>query len=344
MSPQFVDFDADGQLDIVAGTFDGSPHVAFGTAKGWKQPEQILDKNGERIVMNQFWNFTTKKWDSTTRCDPVGRGVQNGHLTSAWAADMDGDGDLDLLLGDHQAGQVMLRTNEGKAQKPAFATQNVQVLADGEPLIVPGTVTTLRLVDWNGDGLQDLLLGSMGDAYNDGAGGGVYVHLNTGTAKTPKFGDPTTLIAASPKGAKEPTRPDAGLYMDIGDHDGDADLDLIVGGYSVFTPDAPKLDAQQKARAAELQAKIEALNEESNAFYESLGEAVKDLDEEEAEKKRTQMVQEKRQELEARGKQLTELQAELDPLVPGQKRKSFTWFYENLAKGSAAARDADARK
>ena len=57
MSPQFVDFDADGRLDIVAGIFDGSPHLARGTDKGWSKPEQILDKNGARIVLNAFWNF-----------------------------------------------------------------------------------------------------------------------------------------------------------------------------------------------------------------------------------------------------------------------------------------------
>ena len=72
MSPQFVDFNGDGKLDIVAGTFDGSPHVAYATDKGWKQPEQILDRSGARIMANEFWNFDTKKWDSTTRCDPEG--------------------------------------------------------------------------------------------------------------------------------------------------------------------------------------------------------------------------------------------------------------------------------
>jgi hypothetical protein len=56
MSPQFVDFDSDGRLDVVAGTFDGSPHVAYATEKGWKQPVHVLDGKGERILLNQFWN------------------------------------------------------------------------------------------------------------------------------------------------------------------------------------------------------------------------------------------------------------------------------------------------
>src|SRR5687767_6726032 len=153
MSPQFVDFNADGNLDIVAGTFDGSPHVAYGTGKGWKQPEQILDQNGARIVMNQFWNFDTKKWDSTTRCDEAGKAPANEHLTSAVAMDWDGDGDLDLLLGDHNDGRLYRRMNEGAKDKHRFATVNLPVLAGGEPLRLPGTIATIRLFDWNRDGL-----------------------------------------------------------------------------------------------------------------------------------------------------------------------------------------------
>src|SRR5678815_273786 len=106
MSPQFVDFNADGNLDIVAGTFDGSPHVAFGTGTGWKQPEQILDRKGARIVLNMFWNFDAKKWDDTTRCDPPKHSLPNGQCTSAWAMDWDGDGDLDFLLGDYKSGYL----------------------------------------------------------------------------------------------------------------------------------------------------------------------------------------------------------------------------------------------
>src|SRR5262245_5779170 len=99
MSPQFVDFDHDGRLDIVAGTYCGSPYVAIGSESGWRQPVPILDGNGERIVLNMFWNYDTKKWDETTRCDPHGHSLERGHGTSAFAWDCDGDGDLDLLLG-----------------------------------------------------------------------------------------------------------------------------------------------------------------------------------------------------------------------------------------------------
>ncbi len=336
MSPQFVDFDADGDLDVVAGIFDGSPHVAFGDGNGWKQPQQILDKNGERIVMNAFWNFDAKKWDETKRCDPEDTAVQEGHLTSAWAADLDGDGDLDLLLGDHKGGQVMARMNDGTSREPAFATRNVPVLAGGEPLIVPGTVTTLRLVDWNGDGTQDLLLGGMR--------GGVFLCVNTGTDAAPRFAAATVLIEADQDPQQAPTRPNSGLYMDCGDIDADGDLDLIVGGYSEWRPADPVLDAGQKKRAVELRKQLDAIGDEMRAFSERLNQAVAGLDDESAAAKRKEFLATHAEELSERNARRAALQDELDPLVPGPKRKSFTWLYENLARGAAGPSDAGLRR
>src|SRR6185436_6520497 len=112
-------------------TFDGSPHVALGTGKGWKQPEQILDRTGQRIMLNQFWNFDTKKWETTHRCDPPGAksDPREAHMTSAVAMDWEGDGDLDLLLGDHTIGGVFLRKNDGTPKQHAFAERNEIVLA-----------------------------------------------------------------------------------------------------------------------------------------------------------------------------------------------------------------------
>ena len=236
MSPQFVDFNADGHTDIVAATFSGSPYVALGDGEGFHQPEQILDKEGERIVLNQFWNYDDKKWDDTSRCDPIdGARGKKGHLTSAWAMDWDHDGDLDLLLGDYADGRLYLRMNEGDRQQPSFATHNVVVEAGGEPIKVDKTAT-MRVIDWTGDGVDDLLLGSIGDSYGDGTGqgGGVFLYRGRGADGATAFEAPVALVETGPiGGGHEPTRPDAGLYMDAADHDGDGDLDLVVGGYSL---------------------------------------------------------------------------------------------------------------
>jgi len=232
MSPQFVDFDNDGRLDIVAGTFDGSPWVALGSEKGWRQPVQIMDGKGGRIVLNQYWDYDAKAWAQTNRCDAKGSNLPSGHGTSAVAWDWDGDGDLDLLLGDHDGGHLYLRENAGKPGAPKFGAMNEPVMVGKKPLNV-GPLATPRLVDWDGDGRQDLLVGSMGNTTGEGEGGGVFLFRNTGSVKAPKWKAPTTLVAAGKQGSSgEPVRPDHGLYMDLADYDGDGDLDLIVGGYS----------------------------------------------------------------------------------------------------------------
>jgi hypothetical protein len=330
MSPQFVDFDADGKLDIVAGTFDGSPHLSRGSAAGWLAPEQILDQDGQRIVGNQFWNFDTKKWDETSRCDPAGHsgGV---HVTSAVAFDWDGDGDLDLLLGDHKSGRVLLRRNEGTAQKYAFAAKNELVSAGGAPIDVPGTVATLRLFDWNRDGLLDLLASGMGDPYGNGPGGGVLLFTNTGSKTATTFGAPLVLVPASTKGEQAPTRPDSGLYVEAGDLDGDGDFDLVVGGYSHWTPKGRDLTAEEQQQAerlrqglAEQLGKLEKLTEAAQA-------ASKGLEEEAANKKYVEAFQSQKEERAAIMKERQALQKQLEELVPSSKREPFVWFYENTA-------------
>ena len=80
MSPQFVDFNADGHLDIVAGTFDGSPHVSLGSAEGFQEPSHILNAKQERILLNMFWDYDAKEWKYLNREDQQ-------QITSAFAFD-----------------------------------------------------------------------------------------------------------------------------------------------------------------------------------------------------------------------------------------------------------------
>jgi hypothetical protein len=337
MSPQFVDFDADGRLDIVAGIFDGSPHLVRGTEKGWGKPEQILDRDGSRIVLNAFWNFDTKKWDSTNRCDAPGH-TGEAHATSAVAFDLDGDQDLDLLLGDYKSGRVFVRWNHGTVREPKFGLVNEPLHADGKPIDVPGSVATLRLVDWDGDGKQDLACGSMGDTYQGGEGGGVWLFPNRSERKAPVFGAPIELLPRSQKGEAAPTRPDSGIYMDFADHDGDGDLDLVAGGYSHWTAKAPALTAEQQQRVAELKAAIRAADEKSGELMRAIEDAVKGLDQEAADKKRDELFAARSADFQAVSKERQKLQKELDPLEPGMKRQSFVWLYENRRVAEAAPR------
>ncbi|HMS16489.1 MAG TPA: VCBS repeat-containing protein [Planctomycetota bacterium] len=238
MSPQFVDWNGDGHLDIVAGTFSGSPYVALGGEKGFTPPVEILDAKGQRIVINQFWNLETKQWDSTDRCNPKEGGLAKGHLTSAFAHDWDGDGDLDLLLGDYDAGHLYLRLNAGTADKPAFESVNRTLLSEGKPIHV-GKMATMRLLDVNNDGLKDLLLGSMGDTYGSGPAGEVTLLRNVGTASAPVFaGSEVLLRPTKSKTMTTMEMPAAGLYMDMADINGDGLLDLVVGGYAFMAPGA----------------------------------------------------------------------------------------------------------
>jgi hypothetical protein len=337
MSPQFVDFDGDGHLDIVAGIFDGSPKLARGNGKHWAQPAWILDQDGQRVVMNAFWNFDAKKWDDTDRCDPDGGMRTSGHLTSAIAFDIDGDGDLDLLLGDHRGGQVMLRRNLGTRTQPRFAAKNEWVLFDGEPLLVPGTVTTLRAVDWDGDGALDLLIGSMGDAYQGKTGGGVFVCRNLGGDGDRRFAAPVTLVAPERELGTGPSRPFAGLYMDAADHDGDSDLDLIVGAYTMWDPPAPALDAEQRSELAALREREQALSKRFAQLNAEMLKATEGLDPEAAKAKRAELLgTRERTDL---NEERADVAKRIRALEPGRQRDSFVWLFENLAQPPGAKPD-----
>jgi len=335
MSPQFVDFNADGHDDIVCGIFDGSPHVSYWDAEagGFLQPVGILDKDGQRIVLNAWWNFDERKWDDTHRCDPEGGAPADGHLTSAIAFDYDRDGDWDLVLGDHRGGYVYLRRNEGTNQAPKFATRNEVVMAAGKPMHDPGTVATIRSVDWNGDGKLDLMVSGMGDPYREDTGGGVAVYLNQSATGDSVFGAATTLIEPSKKGAKGgPQRPDAGLHPEAVDFDGDGDLDLLVGGYSMWTPESRELSDTEKARVNELKQKMAEVQKATSKLYEQAAKAREGLEGDLAQEAFAKAYEKIRPEMSKLTSQLRPMQEELNQLEPRGQRVSFTWFYENLAK------------
>ncbi|MEO0480869.1 MAG: FG-GAP-like repeat-containing protein [Planctomycetota bacterium] len=334
MSPQFVDFNGDGSMDIVAGIFDGSPHVAFGDGEHWSQPVQILDEDGHRIVMNQFWNFDEKKWDSTDRCNADGQ-TENGHLTSAWAVDYDGDGDHDLLLGDHDAGMMMLRRNNGTNAEPRFATTNEWVHAAGEPLNLDGDVATMRMVDWNGDGRDDLVVSSIEGVAGFGSNkAAVLVYLDEGEGDAVELGEASVLLHVDSSAQAGPQHPSRGFYAEPFDYDGDGDLDLVVGGQAVYEPQGRELSDEEKQKVEDLRSQIADIDQQKSEFLQALQEEAGDMSTEEGRKKHEELFLARQDEYSAFWEKQRPLQEQLGELVPGTKRETFVWLYENVTGSS----------
>lgn len=134
---------------------------------------------------------------------PVAVGEEGGAMYGGshpvpTAGDWDGDGRVDLLLGNAE-GRLMLHRNVGTDASPAFVP-GVPVLAGGSPVHVQGGYlglegpaearygyTAPRLVDWDGDGDLDVIASDVTSR--------VSLYRNVGTKTSPRLASPVPLMA-----------------------------------------------------------------------------------------------------------------------------------------------------
>lgn len=158
---------------------------------------------------------------------PIG-GVSHWNICSA---DLNGDGLFDLL-GGMEKGQLVYYVNRGTVGNPRFA--GCQMLADDAGPIDAGWYCDPTVADWDGDGLLDLLVGTMHDA--------IIWWKNTGTKQSPRFVF-RGYVRADGDRLKVPATPvaedSAGIFKvdyynapTIVDWDGDGRLDILTGGYT----------------------------------------------------------------------------------------------------------------
>jgi hypothetical protein len=139
-------------------------------------------------------------------------GITNGGTwTNPTFADLDNDGDKDMLSG-RDGGDFVYYENTGTASAPAFGAQQVN------PFTIAGTIgyySTTAFVDLDNDGDWDFISG-------EGAGDWYYFQ-NVGTASVPTF----TAPVMNPYGLSNIGSPYAiGSFADL---DGDGDKDLLSG-------------------------------------------------------------------------------------------------------------------
>ncbi|MCB0610420.1 MAG: T9SS type A sorting domain-containing protein [Lewinellaceae bacterium] len=159
--PVFVDVDADGLPDLVAGNY--SIYAPFGA----KDPRVFYFRNTGTASQPAF---------TLTNSDFMG---MNAFSASSFAftpcfGDLDGDGDLDALVGEQFGHLFFVENTAGPGQPMAFKP----AVYDYKGINV-GQASVPQIIDLNRDGLPDLLVGERN--------GNINYFQNTGTAQNPEF-------------------------------------------------------------------------------------------------------------------------------------------------------------
>jgi hypothetical protein len=204
----------DDRTSIVAADLDGDRRVEliFGRADGRVFAVQAGPSRDEARAPEPLLSE-----------DPLLR--LGGHAVLS-AADIDADGDIDLVAGD-VVGRLYLVRDSGQPGDHRYDVP-VELDAGGEPFQVdPGPDGLLEgpvaprlgyacptLVDWTGNGRPDLIVG--------GAGGEVLFFHNNGAATDPRFDRP---IALRSRGGPLITPPR--VRPAVADWNGDGTMDLI---------------------------------------------------------------------------------------------------------------------
>ena len=246
-APAFTDLDGDGDLDLLLsnkiepdqprtgalyafentgsrraaafvarGAVPGLPQAyhfapAFGDLDGDGDPDLLLGEWRDRMAYYRNDGPGEGLLPRWTLVDSAAAVLTRGRNTTPALADLDGDGDLDLLVGE-ASGVLNYYRNDGSPQAPSF-----ELVSDRFLEIDVGRRSAPAFADLDGDGDLDLAVGSEGN--------GLRLFLNE-TETEAAAGDAPVFVEVRPFAHDVPPF----ATPSFADLDGDGDLDLALGG------------------------------------------------------------------------------------------------------------------
>ena len=210
-----MDWNNDGKKDLIAGDTAGNVWVFLNTGTQGK-PELA---EGRRVEVDGTPITAARKiYKKVEGKYVVDKIIPGSHplaerYTKIHLADWDADGLKDLLVGHIKT--ILVYKNIGKESAPRFQAPMLIRIPEGGLPVKPSPY----VIDWDGDGTKDLLMGSEKPK--------IYFYRNIGTNKQPLLAGGKVLDLRGPgfdKGYR--------CRIDVTDWNNDGKLDLLVGNRS----------------------------------------------------------------------------------------------------------------
>jgi hypothetical protein len=194
-APAFGDIDGDGDNDLLIGVLGGAYNPNSTTIDNFYQLEQTARHSFDVVTARYVTNLDV------------------GSETFPAFADLDGDGDLDMLVGnkiqpdDNDTGKLFRFENIGTATDPRFRHRGLMPEFTGQYHFSPA------FGDLDGDGDLDIIMGTWRD--------NLMLVINEGSATEPRFVIADEAVVTLTRGRNATPA--------LGDIDADGDLDLFIG-------------------------------------------------------------------------------------------------------------------